>query len=81
MMMTTLGVIGPDLIGRQKSNYYRMMTMSTLSACKMTDVFMIYSSHSFIWYLLQRTIGFIIGVASVEGDKLVVISYLNVSES
>ena len=49
MMMTTLGVIGPDLIGRQKSNYYRMMTMSTLSACKMTDVFMIYSSHSLIW--------------------------------
>ena len=41
--LTGLGVIGPDFIGRQKSNYYRMMAMSTLSACKMTDVFMIYS--------------------------------------
>jgi hypothetical protein len=49
MMMTTLGVIGPDFIVRQKSNYYRMMAMSTLSACKMTDVFMIYSSHPLIW--------------------------------
>ena len=46
-MMTTLGVIGPDFIGR--SFYYRMMAMSTLSACKMTDVFMIYSSHPLIW--------------------------------
>ena len=41
--LTGLGVIGPDLLGRQKANYYRMMAMSTLSACKMTDVFMIYS--------------------------------------
>ena len=50
--LTGLGVIGPDFIGRQKFNYYRMMTMSTLSTCKMTDVYfvlMIYSSHPLIW--------------------------------